>query len=185
MATFSTVTEASSRIGVYPGSFNPPTIAHIEIAQTAREHHHLERVDLAVSQVPLGKGTVVRPSFEERLAVINASVAPIEGLSVIVTEQQLIADIATGYDVVVMGADKWAQVNDPAWYRNEAERDRAVAALPTLALAPRAGFVVPDEHTLPIDPFLLDVSSSAVRAGRTEWMTEPARLHHDRHGTWG
>jgi len=172
MATFSTVTDASSRIGVYPGSFNPPTIAHIEIAQTAREHHHLERVDLAVSQVPLGKGTVVRPSFEERLAVINASVAPIEGLGVIVTEQQLVADIATGYDVVVMGADKWAQVNDPAWY-------------PTLALAPRAGFVVPDEHTLPVDPFLLDVSSSAVRAGRTEWMTEPARLHHDRHGTWG
>jgi len=107
MATFSTVTDASSRIGVYPGSFNPPTIAHIEIAQTAREHHHLERVDLAVSQVPLGKGTVVRPSFEERLAVIKASVAPIEGLGVIVTEQQLVADIATGYDVVVMGADKW------------------------------------------------------------------------------
>jgi len=84
----------------------------------------------------------------------------------------------------VMGADKWAQVNDPAWYRNEAERDRAVAALPTLALAPRAGFAVPEEYTLPVDPLLLEISSSAVRAGRTEWMTAPARAHHERHGTW-
>jgi len=101
----------------------------------------------------------------------------------------LVEAIAESWGSLTVGAARpeayLAQVNDPAWYRNEAERDRAVAALPTLALAPRAGFVVPDEHTLPIDPFLLDVSSSAVRAGRTEWMTEPARLHHDRHGTWG
>ena len=104
-----------SRVGVYPGSFNPPTIAHIEIALTARDHHGLERVDLAVSTVTLGKETVARPSFDERIAVIEASVEPIDGLGLIVTQHQLIADIATGYDVVVMGADKWAQVNDVAW----------------------------------------------------------------------
>ena len=185
MATFFVVTGASGRIGVYPGSFNPPTIAHIEIAQTARDHHGLERVDLAVSTVTLGKEAVARPAFEERLAVIEASVAAIDGLGLVVTEHQLIADIAAGYDVVVMGADKWAQVNDVAWYGGAAERDAALAALPALALAPRAGFDVPSAHALPVDPFLLEISSSAVRAGRTEWMTAPARAHHERHGTWG
>lgn len=185
MTTFFPVTEAPSRIGVYPGSFNPPTIAHIEIALTAREHHRLARVDLAVSTVTLGKDAVVRPSFEERIAVLEASVAEVDGLGFIVTEYQLIADIAAGYDVVVMGADKWAQVNDVAWYLDPETRDAAVAALPTLALAPRSGFDVPVEHELPVDPNLLEISSSAVRAGRTEWMTAAARAHHRRHGGWG
>ena len=181
MATWFFVSHASGRIGVYPGSFNPPTIAHIEIALAARAHHGLQRVDLAVSTVTLGKASVLRPTFEQRIEIIAASVAAIDGLDLIVTEHQLIADIASGYDVVVMGADKWAQVNDASWYLDDEARDTAVAALPTLALAPRAGFAVPDQHALPIDPALLEISSSAVRAGRTEWMTAPARAHYERH----
>lgn len=184
MATWATVTGSTERVGVYPGSFNPPTVAHIEIALTARDHHGLARVDFAVSVVTLGKETVAQPPIEERLAVIEASVAPIEGLGLVVTRHQLIVDIALGYDVVVMGADKWAQVNDAAWYLDHAARDAAVAALPTLALAPRRGFEIPGEHALPVAADLLDISSSAVRAGRTEWMTEAARRHHERHGTW-
>ena len=172
------------RIGVYPGSFNPPTIAHIEIALAARDAHGLARVDLAVSVSALGKADVLRPSFEERLTVIEASVAAVDGLGLVVTEHQLIADIAAGYSVVVMGADKWHQVNDVAWYTDAAARDAAVASLPGLALAPRAGFHVPDEHRLPVSPDLLDVSSSAVRAGRLEWMTDAARAHHEATGAW-
>ena len=152
MATFGLVTAPhlplDARLGVYPGSFNPPTVAHLEIALTARVHHGLHRVDFAVSTVTLGKESVMRPPFEDRLAVIEASIAEVDGLGLIVTEHQLIADIADGYDVVVMGADKWAQVNDVAWYPDHAARDAALAALPALALAPRTGFDVPDEHAL-------------------------------------
>ena len=188
MATFVLVTvphpPLDARLGVYPGSFNPPTVAHLEIALTAREHHGLHRVDFAVSTVTLGKESVMRPPFEERLAVIEASIADVDGLGLIVTEHQLIADIAGGYNVVVMGADKWAQVNDVAWYPDNAARDAALAALPTIALAPRTGFDVPDEHALPVGAELLDVSSSAVRAGRTEWMTDAARRHHEATGAW-
>ena len=36
-----------------------------------------------------------------------------------VTDAQLIVDIARDYDVVVMGADKWAQVRDAAWYGDD------------------------------------------------------------------
>ncbi|MEM9521935.1 MAG: hypothetical protein AAGA37_21685 [Actinomycetota bacterium] len=184
MATWLFVHASSGRRGVYPGSFNPPTIAHLEIALAARRQHDLDRVDLAVSTVTLGKETVLRPPLATRLAVIEASVAGVDGLGLVITEHQLIADIAHGYDVVVMGADKWAQVNDVAWYGDVEARDAAVAALPTLALAPRVGFEIPVEHTLPVDPTLLEVSSTAVRAGRTDWMTPEARAHHDQHGTW-
>jgi hypothetical protein len=171
----------SARIGVYPGSFNPPTRAHVEIALTARVTHDLVRVDLAVSAVALGKEGVHRPQLDDRLGVIRDSIADVEGLGLVVTEAQLIADIAHGYDVVVMGADKWAQVNDPAWYGHDAaERDAVLARLPGLALAPRPPHDIPVEHRLPVAEDLLEVSSSAARAGRTEWMTEAAR----RSGLW-
>ena len=175
----------STRVGVYPGSFNPPTIAHIEIALAARSVHGLDRVDLAVSLAALGKAEVLRPTFDERLSVIEASVAAVEGLGLIVTEHQLIADISAGYSVVVMGADKWHQVNDVRWYADAGARDAAIASLPGLALAPRTGFHVPDEHRLPVSADLLDISSSAVRAGRIEWMTAAARAHHEATGAWG
>ena len=127
-----------NRLGVYPGSFDPPTRAHIEIALAAAASHRLDRVDLALSISPLGKERVSVPSHEDRLAVLRASVADIEGLGVVVTEAQLIVDIAEGYHLVVMGADKWSQVNDPAWYEGDAvARDNALARLPTVALAPR------------------------------------------------
>ena len=103
-----------ARIGVYPGSFNPPTKAHLEIALAAVSQHSLQRLDFALSVSPLGKAKVEVPSFAHRFEVIEQSLLDHERLAVVVTEAQLISDIADGYDIVVMGADKWHQVNDPA-----------------------------------------------------------------------
>ncbi|WP_419919708.1 hypothetical protein [Candidatus Poriferisocius sp.] len=52
----------TKRIGVYPGSFNPPTIGHLAIARAAPAQQGLDRVDLAVSRVALGKELVARPA---------------------------------------------------------------------------------------------------------------------------
>ena len=112
------------RLGVYPGSFNPPTIGHLAIAEAARDQRGLDRVDFTVSRVALGKEAVERPSFDDRIAVLETSVADIEGLAVVVTDHQLLVDIAQGYDAVVMGADKWAQVLDPAFYGDSVEDPR-------------------------------------------------------------
>jgi hypothetical protein len=173
------------RTGVYPGSFDPPTRAHLEIARTARDVHGLTRVDLAVSRTVLGKSSPTTPTFEERVEVIRSSVAEIEGLEIVVTGFGLIADIAAGYDVVIMGADKWVQINDPIWYGgDEAARDAAVARLPTLALAPRSTHEIPVEHRLPVDPDLVEVSSTEARRGRVEWMTEAARRFDATTGAW-
>ena len=87
-------------------------------------------------------------------------------LRVEVTEQRLLVDIARGYDVLIMGADKWAQVNDPHYYDDDpAHRDAAIAALPELAIAPRPPLAVPERWRLDVADEHAAVSSSAVRAG--------------------
>jgi len=154
---------------VYPGSFDPLTIAHVAVAQAALEQAGVTRVDLAVSEVTLGKGHL-SGTVRRRVDRLERFVADRSGLAVVVVSDRLIVDIARGYDVVVMGADKWSQVNDPAWYGGDTRaRDAALSGLPRVAVAPRTGHVVPDELRLELPADLAQVSSSAVRAGRWEW----------------
>jgi hypothetical protein len=140
-------------------------------------------VDLVVSRVALAKEGVNRPRLEDRVAVLEAAAASRPWLGVVVTDEQLIADVAAGYDVVVMGADKWAQVLDPAFYGGSAEaRDAAVRRLPVVAVAPRPPYEVPD-GVVALD-VNHDASSSAVREGRTDWMANEAADFDRRTGAW-
>jgi nicotinic acid mononucleotide adenylyltransferase len=157
-------------VGVYPGSFDPLTVAHLAVAEAAVTHLGLERVDLAISVEALGKAHLDGDTVARRVEAIERVGARRPWLGVVLVEAQLIADIAQGYDVVVMGADKWAQVIDPRWYGDDpAARDAALARLPRVAVAPRAGAYVPEELLLPVPEHLADVSASAVRAGRLDW----------------
>jgi hypothetical protein len=175
----------AERVGVYPGSFNPPTIAHIAIAAAAREQRSLDRVVLMLSRSPINKEHVDRPLFEHRLEVLRAEAARHRWLDVDVTDARLLVDIACDFDVLVMGADKWAQVNDAAYYGDDpVARDAALAALPALAIAPRPPFTVPPEHSLIVDAAHVLVSSSEARAGSTEWMAPAARAFDRRTGAW-
>lgn len=173
------------RIGAYPGTFNPPTVAHLAVARAALDQRRLDRVVLVLSRRPIDKEHVDVPTFDDRVAVARA-VAADEGtwLEVAVTEHRLLVDIADGFDVLVMGADKWHQVVDPVYYDDLAARDRAVAALPELAIAPRAGLKVPSQHLLDLDDAHQAVSSSAVRAGTHEWMCAAAADFDRRTGAW-
>lgn len=166
------------RRGCYPGSFNPPTRAHLAIAAAARDACGLDRVDLVVSRVALAKEHLTDPPFDERIRRLEAVAAPRPWLGVVVSDRQLLVDLATGYDVLVMGADKWAQVLDPAFYGGSpAARDAAVAALPALAVATRPGCEVDlpaDATVLRLPDEIARASSTAVRAGRTDWLAGPA-----------
>lgn len=42
-------------IGCYPGSFDPLTIGHLAVAEAALVHCALDRLDLVLSEDPLGK----------------------------------------------------------------------------------------------------------------------------------
>lgn len=169
------------RLAVYPGSFDPPTVAHLGIVAAAGAH--VDEVRLVLSEVALGKEDLAgRTSVADRLAVLRA-----DGLSAAATAARLVVDIAeeAGADAVVMGADKWAQVADPAWYGSTAARDAALARLPTVLLAERAGAAVGD---LPVDVVVLDVdpahaevSATRARAGEVDLMAPAARAS----GLWG
>lgn len=174
------------RLGVYPGSFNPPTVAHLAIAEAARERHDLDRVDLCVSTSALAKEHVDRPLFAHRIEVLEAAVADLGWLTIKTTDLQLVGDIAAGYDVLVMGADKWLQIQDPVWYGNDPEaRDAVVASLPTVAVAPRDGLDIPVEMTLDVMPDLIaKVSSTIARAGETRLMLKAAQDFAERTGAW-
>ena len=158
--------------GCYPGSFDPPTVAHLAVAEAARAHAGLDRLDLVLSRQALGKEGAERSPLPARVAALEAVASGRPWLGVAVTEARLLADVAEGYDVVVMGADKWAQVVDPAWYGgSEAARDEAVARLPRVLVAPRAGWPVPaGVEVLDLHPDHLDVSSTAAIAGRRDWL---------------
>ena len=137
----------------------------------------LDRIDLALSSVALGKDR--RRALERRRRApprSGARRATRPWLGVAITDAQLIADIAAGYDVVVMGADKWAQVRDPAWYGGDrAARDAALAALPRVLVVPRPGFDVVGAEVLDIDPELAHVSSTRARAGEHHLVAPDAR----------
>ena len=163
------------RIGAYPGSFNPPTVAHLAIAEAAVTRHGLHRLDLIVSRDPLGKDRVEIPTLEERIGVLEAVASSRSWLGIRVSDHQLVARLADGYDVVVMGADKWHQIHDPAFYESAGHRDDALAALPVCAVAPRPPFEVPAELILRVDGRIDGISATDARAGRHDVMVPEAR----------
>ncbi len=175
------------RVGVYPGSFDPPTIAHLAIAIGARRASNLDRVELVVSRHALGKPEQEHAPFDLRIKVIEASISHASWLSVHVTDAQLITDIADGYDVVIMGGDKWAQVCDVAFYGDEPARDAAVSALPQIAATTRPGAPPLPDHAIifELPERLANVSSSGAREGESGWMTPAARRAAEANGIWG
>jgi hypothetical protein len=169
------------RVGVYPGTFNPPTVAHLAIAEAALTQAGLSRIDLVISQVALGKEHVDRPTPDERFEVLRTIASTRSWLGARTTPDQLISDIAAGADAVILGSDKWAQIVDPAWYEGStAARDEALERLPLVLVAPRPPFPIPSNkpgrvQILDVDPDHQRVSSSAVRAGQRAWMLPEAR----------
>jgi hypothetical protein len=159
-----------ARRGVYPGSFNPPTVAHLAIAEAARAQHRLDAVVFTLSRVALAKEHVEGPAVHERAEWVRRATIDRAWAEIAVVDAALIVDIAEGYDVVIMGADKWEQVNDLTFYDGSVEaRDAAVGRLPRLAIAARSGFAAPDQVALDLPRWIGQVSSSAVREGHEQW----------------
>ncbi|MGZ0228835.1 MAG: hypothetical protein ACKVKO_02570 [Acidimicrobiales bacterium] len=167
------------RRGVYPGSFNPPTIAHMAIAEAAREQRSLDQIVFAISSVALAKPTSGVPDVDVRARWVRDAVAHWPWAKVEIVAAQLLVDIAAGFDVVIMGEDKWEQINDPQFYgHSDSGRDAALARLPELAIAPRRNHAedqstLPDRTAIQVDSWTADVSSTAVRQGSFEWRAQP------------
>jgi hypothetical protein len=144
------------------------TVAHVAVAEAALAASGLDGVDLVLSTVALGKEHGHHAPLEERVAAIEGLGLP--WLAGVVTEAGLIADIAAGYGAVAVGADKWHQLHDAAFYGDADAMAAALARLPRVLVAPRAGVDLPaGVEVLAVDPAHHEVSSTAVRAGREDW----------------
>ena len=149
------------------------------------ERFELDSLSLAVSAVALAKEHVERPLLHHRIDVLHEVAADHAWLDVEVTEKQLLVDIAHGFDVLVMGADKWLQIQDPIYYGNDHRaRDTALLRLPELAIAPRDGIDVPDHLELDVGPGIVGVSSTAAREGTLAHMCDAARRFDRQTGAW-
>lgn len=153
-----------TRVGCFPGTFDPLTVAHVAVADAARRAADLDRVDLVLSEVTLGKEHLGDGDAHRRAEAARAVVADRAWLAVVVSPHRLVVDLAQGYDAVVMGADKWRQVTDPAWYDDDpAARDAAVDRLPRVLVAPRADDRPEGVELLDVHPDHLHVRASAIR----------------------
>lgn len=124
------------RVGVFAGSFNPLTVAHEGVIQSARVAAGLDMVLWAFSLVTVDKERVARASVADRAAQMDAflgEVAPLDGL--IVMDAGLYADQATALasllspdseQWLIVGFDKVVQIFDPRYYD---DRDAALAKL--------------------------------------------------------
>jgi nicotinic acid mononucleotide adenylyltransferase len=171
--------------GVFPGSFNPPTVAHLAIAEAAWRQYQLDRVDLVVSRSPLGKEPSDMARLQDRVAVLEHIAASRPWLGVRTTDARLLADVADGYDVLVVGGDKWAQLVDPVWYGgSEIARDEALHRIRRLVVARRGDDAVTGCEVLELADVHLEISATGARGGRTDWMAAEAAEFDARTGAW-
>lgn len=177
-------------IGVFPGSFNPPTHAHLAIALAGAEQLQVDTVLLCVSTDALAKRTDVGPKLDVRVQVLRELINTHPNLQLHVTKSQLIADICkeTSAAGLIVGADKWTQIHQLRWYPDQATRDQLLAQLPRTLVATRAGFPidppVQPHDVLMLDPILATYSSTAARTTNPEWMVDEAARHAASSGGW-
>ena len=110
------------RVGVFPGSFDPLTTAHLAIADAAIEACRLDRLDLVISRSALAKEPGGHSPIEAAGRGDRAGGRERPALRARTTDAQLIADLAEGYDVCVIGADKWHQLHDLSFYDGSKRR---------------------------------------------------------------
>ncbi|MFN2613526.1 MAG: nicotinate-nicotinamide nucleotide adenylyltransferase [Actinomycetota bacterium] len=130
-------------IAILPGSFNPPTAAHVLLAERALSEG-FDRVVYAYARSTVGK----RPNGlipEDRMLAVRAA-ATEAGMSIAVCSHGLYADLAEAAAAAfgevelsfLVGSDKVIQIFEERWYENrEAALDRLFSRA-RLVVAPRA-----------------------------------------------
>ena len=134
------------RVGVFGGTFDPPHVGHLVVAVNARHALRLDRLLLVVAHDPWQK-TSSRPvsSAADRLAMVEAAVADVEGLEASALEINrggisYTADTLAALReedpsrelFLVVGSDAAAGL--PTW-----ERGDEVRSLATIVVATRPG----------------------------------------------
>ena len=134
------------RLGIFGGTFDPPHVGHLVVAVNARHELRLDRLLLVVAHDPWQKTSArVVSSAADRLAMVEAAVAGVEGLEASALEierggvsysadtlRALNDEDPTRELFLIVGSDAAAGL--PTW-----ERGEEVRALATIVVVTRPG----------------------------------------------
>jgi nicotinamide-nucleotide adenylyltransferase len=177
---------------VFPGSFNPPTTAHLALLKQARQFGRLHGgmlVYAAMSKRTTDKETVERPLLVDRILLLDTVLHNhLRHIGILLFNRGLYVEQAeairsqypdVGKLYFLLGFDKIVQIFDARYYENRDKALRELFALADILVAPRAGagpaelsalLAQPENapfaahvHALPLDASYRDISSSRVR----------------------
>jgi phosphopantetheine adenylyltransferase len=166
---------ADERVALFPGTYDPATIAHVAVAESALEHADV--VLLTVPVVSVDKEH--RGGLVDRIEAVCRAAARHDRLGVAVTNVGLYVDLARvasdafgrGRVDLVCGADKLAQIMRPEYYpdRDAGEVMRSLLSAARILAAPRRGHSLPEGLpglvVLDVASEYHSISSSDVREG--------------------
>jgi len=164
-------------IGIYGGTFDPPHVGHLAVADGVRDCLGLDTVYLLPAPCPPHKGRPGTP-FRDRVAMVEAMVYDCPGLKVLDVESRLPEPHYTyrtleylrlhefpGVDIyLIIGADSLEELHTWRHYEALFELARIVAVTrPGHALRSSTLSEAQMSRIIRVDNIVHDVSSSAIR----------------------
>ena len=166
------------RVGLFGGTFDPPHLGHLVTAVNVRHVLKLDLVVLMVANDPWQKhGTREVASAHDRLAMVQAAIAGVEGLSagddeILRGGPSFTADTVATLQTRYPGAEIFTIVGDDAAAKfGSWQRSHEIAKLSTLVVVERPGspMAPPTEFSWRrVEVPRLEVSSSDLRARFTD-----------------
>jgi nicotinic acid mononucleotide adenylyltransferase len=185
------------RVGVFAGSFNPLTRAHVALANTARHAAGLDALIWACAAASVDKERVERAALVDRLAQMRAFVAGRRREALALLNRGLYVDEArtlrallapSAELTLIVGYDKIVQIFDPKYYADRDTALRTLFSLARLLVAPREGegadalsalLAQPENHPFAQHVRYLDVPAGYAHDSSTEARTFAAETPPD------
>lgn len=188
----------AGRVGILPGSFNPPTSAHVELARAARQRFRLDCVVFSLSSVIVDKERAGGLCEEDRLLLLDLIAQGRDGLGSAVTNRGLYSDQVLGFRALlgrktsiyfIVGMDKVLQIFDAKYYDDRGAALQTLFFDAHLIAANRAGWGQDDlrqllekkenqpyegrVYPLALPPSLKDLSSTEIRDAAARAALDP------------
>lgn len=137
---------AAKRVGLFAGSFNPLTRAHVAVANAARRSAGLDALVWVCAAVSVDKERVERAALVDRLAQMRAFVAGRRHDALVLLNRGLYVDEAqllrtllplSAQLHIVVGFDKIVQIFDPRYYDDRDAALRELFSLADILVSPR------------------------------------------------